>query len=175
MGRRGNGEGSIYPYKRNGKRVGYRGAYVIHTAEGPKRHYVTGKTRDEVHGKLIETLGNRAQGLNFDTGHLTVGKYLTRWLEDSVRGTVRPSTFEVHRHMIEPHIVPALGRLKLKDLNSTHVRGLYREKLDSGLSTATVRKMHSVLRKALKQAVLDGLIPAMSARPSNPRKSSTRR
>jgi integrase len=39
------------------------------------------------------------------------------------------------------------------------VRALYREKLDSGLSAATVRKMHSILRKALKQAVLDGLIP----------------
>jgi len=159
MGRRGNGEGSIYPYKRNGKKVGYRGAYVVHTAEGPKRRYVTGKTRDEVHDKLIEALGNRAQGLNFDAGNLKVGEYLTRWLKDSVRGTVRPSTFEVHRHMIEPHIIPALGCLKLKDLNPSHVRGFYREKLDSGLSAATVRKMHSVLRKALKQAVLDGLIP----------------
>jgi integrase len=157
--KRGNGEGSIYPYKRNGKRVGYRGAYVVHTAEGRKRRYVIGKTRNEVHDKLIEALGNRAQGLNFDAGNLTVGEYLTRWLKDSGRGTVRPSTFEVHRHMIEPHIVPALGRLKLKDLNPTHVRSFYREKLDSGLSAATVRKMHSVLRKALNQAVLDGLIP----------------
>jgi integrase len=54
---------------------------------------------------------------------------------------------------------PSMSRLKLKDLNPAHVRGFYREKLDSGLSSATVRKMHSVLRKALKQAVLDGLIP----------------
>jgi integrase len=109
--------------------------------------------------QLIEALGNRAQGLVFDAGSITVGEYLTRWLKDSVRGTVHVSTYEVHRHMIQPHIVPALGRLKLKDLNPTHVRALYREKLDSGLSSATVRKMHSILRKALKQAVLDGLIP----------------
>src|SRR5918994_409319 len=61
--------------------------------------------------------------------------------------------------MIQPHIVPALGRLKLKDVNPAHVRAFYREKLDSGLSAATVHKMHSILRKALKQAVLDGLIP----------------
>ena len=61
--------------------------------------------------------------------------------------------------MIQPHIGPALGYLKLKDLNPVHVRGFYREKLDAGLSAATVRKMHSVLRKALKQAVLDGLVP----------------
>ena len=114
-------------------------------------------------------------GLVFDAGSLSLGDYLTRWLKDSVKGTVRVSTYEVHRHMIEPHIVPALGRLKLKDLNPAHVRALYREKLDSGLSAATVRKMHSILRKALKQAVLDGLIPATSAMPPNPRRSSARR
>jgi len=159
MGKNGSGEGSIYSHKRNGKKVGYRGAYVVQTAEDPKRRYVSGKTRDEVHDKLIEILGNRTHGLVFDAGTLTLGEYLTLWLKDSIRGTVRVSTYEVHRHMIEPHIVPALGRLKLKDLNPAHVRGFYRNKLDSGLSPATVRKMHSVLRKALKQAVLDGLIP----------------
>jgi len=159
MGKRGNGEGSIYEHKKNGKKVGYRGAYLVHTAEGPKRCYVSGKTRDEVHDKLIEALGNRAQGFVFDTGSLKVGEYLVRWLEDSVRGTVRVSTYEVHRHMLQPHIVPALGHLKLKDLNPMHIRGFYREKLDSGLSAATVRKMHSILHKALKQAVLDGLVP----------------
>lgn len=159
MGKNGNGEGSIYPHKRNGKKAGYRGAYVVQTVEGPKRRYVSGKTRDEVHDKLIEALGNRSRGLFFDAGNLTVGDYLIRWLQDSVRGTVRVSTYEVHRHMIEPHIVPALGHVKLRDLNPVHVRGFYRDKLDSGLSAATVRKMHSVLRKALKQAVLDGLIP----------------
>ena len=111
MAKNGNGEGSIYPHKKNGKKVGYRGAYTVHTAKGPKRRYVTGKTRDEVHAKLIEAMGNRAQGLHFDAGILTVGEYLTQWLKYSVSGTVRPSTFEVHRHMIEPHIVPALGRL----------------------------------------------------------------
>jgi integrase len=104
-------------------------------------------------------MADRDGGFVFDAGSLTVGEYLERWLTDSVRGTVRPSTFEIHRYMIQPHIVPSLGRLRLKDLSPTHVRGFYRDKLDSGLSAATVRKMHSVLRKALKQALLDGLVP----------------
>jgi integrase len=158
--KRGNGEGSIYPVKdKKGRVVGYRGSYWVYTANGPKRRYLSGKRREDVSDKLIEALGSRAQGLVFDSGNLTVGAYLERWLKDSVEGTVRTSTYEVHRHMVEPHIIPALGRLKLKDLSAMHVRSLYREKLDSGLSAATVRKIHSVLRKALKQAMLDGLIP----------------
>jgi len=92
MSKNANGEGSIYPHKRNGKKVGYRGAYVVHTVEGPRRRYVTGKTRDEVHDKLIQALGNRAQGLVFDAGSLTVGDYLGQWLKNSVQGTVRQST-----------------------------------------------------------------------------------
>ncbi len=159
MAKKGNGEGSIYEHKRNGKKVGYRGAYTVHAASGPKRRYVSGKTREEVRRKLVKAMADRDGGMVFDAGGLTVEEYLTRWLEDSVKGTVRVSTYEVHRHMIQPHIIPALGRLKLKDLSPMHVRSFYREKLDSGLSSATVRKMHSILRKALKQAILDGLIP----------------
>ena len=159
MAKRGNGEGSIYEHKRNGKKVGYRGSYTVYTADGPKRRYVTGKNRQEVRQKLTKAMADRDGGLVFDAGILTVGEYLTRWLEDSVKGTVRTSTYETTGHMVRPHLVPALGRMKLKDLSPTHVRGFYREKLDSGLSPATVRKMHSVLNKALKQAMLDGLIP----------------
>src|SRR5215218_4430443 len=159
MAKNGNGEGSIYEHKRDGKKVGYRGAYWVYTSEGPKRRYVQGKTRAEVNQKLTKIMADRDGGMIFDAGSLTVEEYLTRWLEDSVKGTVRPSTYEVHRHMIQPHINPVLGRLKLKDLTPMHVRSFYRDRLDSGLSSATVRKMHSILRKALKQAVLDGLIP----------------
>lgn len=121
MGKNGNGEGSIYPHKKNGKKVGYRGAYTVHTSEGHKRRYVTGKTREEVRQKLTKAMSDRDGGFIIDVGSLTVGEYLERWLKASVRGTVRPSTFEVHRHMIQPHILPALGHLKLKDLNPVHV------------------------------------------------------
>src|SRR5215208_7132805 len=175
MAKNGNGEGSIYEHKRNGRKVGYRGAYTVYTASGPKRRYVSGKTREEVRQKLTKAMADRDCGFVFDTGSLTVGEYLERWLKDSVRGAVRPSTFEVHRHMIQSHIVPSLGRLKLKDLSPTHVRGFYREKLNSGLSAATVRKMHSVLRKALKQAVLDGIVPRNVCEAVKPRRSSAKR
>ena len=67
------------------------------------------------------------------------------------------------------HIIPALGRLKLKTLTPANVRGLHREKLDTGLSPATVRKIHSTLHKALAQAVADGLLPCNVADVKAPR------
>lgn len=162
MAKNGNGEGSIYPHKRNGKKIGYRGAYYVYTAAGPKRRYVTGKTRDDVREKLTKAMANRDGGLVFDAGALTVGDYLERWLKD-VEGTVRRSTFERYEYAIHPHIAPALGRLKLKDLTPAHLRSFYRDRLDSGRAPATVHKLHVVLHKSLKAAVADGLIPRNAA------------
>jgi integrase len=92
MPKRGNGEGSIYPYKnKTGKVIGYRGSYWVHTAEDPKRRYVSGKRREDVRDKLAKALSNRADGFVFDAGSLTLAEYLDRWLKD-VKDTVRGST-----------------------------------------------------------------------------------
>lgn len=66
---------------------------------------------------------------------------------------MRNTTYERYKEIIGPHRVPALGRLELKALTPAHVQGLYRDRLDMGLSAATVQKMHVVLHKALDQAV----------------------
>src|SRR5215212_9405117 len=159
MGKRGNGEGSI-SRRKNGT---WRAEYVVYTAEGRKRRTIYGKTRKEVAGKLAKALADRNSGLTFDAGKLTVGEYLDRWLADSVRGTVRQRTYERYEQIARVHIKPALGRIKLKALTPTQVRGLYQEKLDDGLAPRTVQYIHTTLRKALKEAVQDGLIPRNAA------------
>jgi integrase len=88
-----------------------------------------------------------------------VGEYLDRWLSDSVSNTVKATTFERYEQIKRLHLKPALARVKLKALTPAHVRGLYREKLEAGSSARTVRYIHTTLHKALKQAVMDGLIP----------------
>ena len=165
-GKRGNGEGSIYR-RTDGRWVGQ---YLVHTAKGPKYRYLYGKTRQAVAEKLTKAMADRDGGMIFDTGKVTVGGYLDRWLADSVKGTVRTSTYERHEEIVRLHIKPSLGRVGLKKLTPAHVRGLYSEKLDSGLlAPATVRKIHSTLRKALSQAVSDGIVPRNAADVKAPR------
>jgi integrase len=154
MGKRGNGEGSITRRKSGG----WMAQYTAYTAEGRKRKTLYGKTRQEVAAKLAKALIDREGGLVFDAEGLKLGEYLSRWLEDSVKDTVRNTTYERYEQISRTHIVPMLGSIKLKALSPTHVRGLYKEKLSS-LSPRTVRYIHVTLHKALKQAVSDGLIP----------------
>jgi integrase len=156
MAKRGNGEGSITRHKKSGL---YMARYTVQTADGPKRKTIYGKKREVVADKLAKALANRSDGLVYDDGNLTIEGYLTRWLKDSVQGTIRNSTFVRYKGIVVNHIVPALGNVKLAKLTPFHVRCLYRDKLDAGLSPRSVNYIHVTLHKALKQAVLDGLIP----------------
>jgi integrase len=158
---KGNGEGSIYERKnKDGKLIGYRAAYFAQMPDGrKKRFYISGKTKTEVKQKLRKVLAERDDGIVFDVGSLTVGRYLERWLADAVKDTVKQITYENYGRLVRLHLVPTLGHIKLKALTAAHVRALYREKLDSGLSATSIQRIHALLHKALKQAVNDGLIP----------------
>ncbi len=168
MGKRGNGEGSIFRRKGGG----WCGQYTVYTSEGRKRRTLYGKTRQEVAAKLSKALADREGGLTFDAGTTTVGEYLARWLSHSVRDTVSQKTYERYESIVRVHLSPALSAIRLKALTPGHVRGLYREKLDAGLAPRTVLHIHRTLSKALKQATDDGLIPrnaAASVKPPRPR------
>jgi hypothetical protein len=68
--------------------------YTTYTAKGGKRKTLYGKTCQEVASKLAKALSDREGGLSFDAESLKLGAYLYRWLEDSVKGTVRSTTYE---------------------------------------------------------------------------------
>jgi integrase len=86
MGKRGNGEGSIY-HRNDGRWVGEM------TIEGRKRKFVYGKTRKEVQEKLQAALQEMQQGIVLTgTARQTVAQFLTDWLENSQKQSVRPRT-----------------------------------------------------------------------------------
>ena len=76
-------------------------------------------------------------------------------------------TYSTNAQQVRDHIAPTLGRIKLKELRKAHIDRLYREKLDSGLSPSTVRRVHAVLHKAMEEAVKGDLIPRNPAAYAN--------
>jgi integrase len=76
-----------------------------------------------------------------------------------MKGSVKPTTYENYSQLVRRHVIPTLGRTKLKNLTTDHIRRFRRKKLDEGLSTRTVQCLLFLLRKALQQAVEDRLIP----------------
>jgi len=143
--RRIKGEGSVYRRK-DGRCMG---EYV--GANGRKR-YVSGKTRPEIRQKLCKLLEDRDAGIAFDSGGLTVERYMYRWLE-SIHDKVRPGTFKPYEAITRLHIKPTLGSTKLEKLTALQLEELYCQKLNEGLSARRVRYIYVTIRKALKDAV----------------------
>jgi integrase len=148
MSRRGNDEGTIVRRK-DGL---YEARWWVETPAGKKRKSAYAKTRKEAAEKLTRALAQRGRGLAFDAENLTVSEYLQQWLESSVKGSVKPVTFEAYGRTVRLHIDPALGSVRLAKLSPSHLQALYREKLDAGLKPSSVRLIHAVIRRALRQA-----------------------
>ncbi|HEV8189875.1 MAG TPA: tyrosine-type recombinase/integrase, partial [Ktedonobacterales bacterium] len=150
MSRRGRNEGSIY------KRLDGRWVASMVTDEG-KRKYFYGKTRQEVQRLLAATQRDKDLGLPLVSDRQTMAEYLASWLE-TIRPTVDPSTWKRHREYVDLHIVPKLGRIRVRDLTPQAVQQLYADRLMAGLSTSTVHHLHAALHKALKDAERLGVV-----------------
>lgn len=88
-------------------------------------------------------MADRNGGIVFDDANMTVSDFLDIWISDCVKDTIRVSSFERYKSIVELHISPALGRLRLKALTPAHVQGFYRDRLDSGLYPASVPRYTS--------------------------------
>ncbi len=154
MSKRGNGEGSIYKQRDHL----WAASIMVDTAEGRKRKYFYGKTRKEVQEKLAAALYEQQQGTLVTASTQTVAQFLTDWLENTQRRSVKPRTYERYEEVVRLHIVPVLGRYQLQKLSAQHLRSLYTKKLDEGLSATTVTHFHNILHKALKDATRWGLV-----------------
>lgn len=164
MAKRGNGEGTIS--RRPDGRWMAR-ASVGHDKKTGKLQRVTfyGKTRAEAAAKLNEALAFTSRGRSAPATKLTLGEWLIRWHETYSKPKVRQSTWEMYESLIRIHLVPGLGKMKLRDLRPEHLQRFYNEKLASGnvrreggLAPRTVHYMHAVLHSSLKQAVREGLV-----------------
>jgi len=165
MAKRGQNEGSITKRK-DGRwiarlTVGYEGGKQ-------KRKCIYGRTREEVAGKLAVALKAKQDGLPVSNDRITFGQFLDKWLEDSVKPSVRPRTCVSYEQLIRVHVVPTLGKIKLAKLSPGDIQTLLNRKLKDGLAPASVRKMHAVIRRALQVAYKWELVPRNVATLANP-------
>jgi integrase len=150
MARRGQNEGSIFK-RADGRWCAQMNLGYVNGKR--KRKYFYGDTRRQVQDQLTKALRDVQQGLPVATERLTVDKFLTRWLEDSVKPAVRQRTYESYQHRVTKHLSPALGRITLDKLTAQHVQAFVNGKLRDGLSPRTVILLLGTLHTALERAV----------------------
>lgn len=132
-------------------------------------------TRREAQSALTGLLASLQQGTFVKRERMTVGEYLTDWMESLPSSGRGVATVSSYRHNLRLHVVPDLGGVQLQELTAVDLDRLYRKLLASGrkkgtggLSNRTVRYVHTVLSAALSDAVNKGLLvrsPTKSATP----------
>jgi integrase len=144
-------EGSVFVRGSDG-----RACATYKDARG-KTRYLYAKTKPEVRRKLRQALKDRDEGI-IPPSKMTVGALLDESL-DELKDNVSRRTWLNRESLVRVHIKPTIGDTKLARLTGKDVRGLYRAKLASGLSSGTVKRLHVILNQAMRQAVSVKYVP----------------
>lgn len=147
---RANGEGWIN--KRADGRGYDVGLHIEHPDGTVERRSTTKKRRSDAQSWLTEQMSQRSQGLIVSNENPRLSVYLRAWLKETVEGTVAPVTYKHYGRMVENHIIPVLGGVKIKELTPRHVQHLHSVKYKESLALGTRRHIHVALKKALSQA-----------------------
>lgn len=132
------------------------------TGKERRSWHPAGTDRDEAQA-LTARLAAERDGRNDEIRSLTFGAYLTsQWLP-AKRLELRTSTYRGYVHKTQRHILPALGRKRLRRLRPEDLERLYDSMLHPTdgtrpLSPKTVYEVHLVIRGALDHAVRRGLL-----------------
>ena len=156
MAKRTNGEGSIYYHNGRSRWVG---EYI--TATGTKKT-VVGKTQSEVVKRIDKLRQDTSLGLVVND-KLRLNEYLQEYLTLK-ENTVQYGTFDNYRKLINNHIIPELGKVKLNKLNPIIITGAWNKMLRNNVGIVTIRRCQSLLSNALNMAIQRNL---MSYNPSN--------
>ena len=141
-------QGSVWQY-----RVRYKDQYSNDWKEISKSGFKTKKEAQIAAQQKEQELMN-----GFEQGNMNTAVYFHNWLSNYVKDKLKPNTFKTYRQVIEKHLIPYFGAMELTKIKPMMYQKFIDEKIESGLSTETARRIHNVAFQACKRAMINGYI-----------------
>lgn len=117
--RNANGEGGVYR-RADGR---WEGKFFVDTPDGRrKRVSVYGDTERAALDELNKLRDQQRRGVPVATTTLSVAEYMSYWLEHIAEPSIRRTTYATYEGDVRLHIIPGIGRRKLKSLQAAHIR-----------------------------------------------------
>jgi Arm DNA-binding domain/Phage integrase, N-terminal SAM-like domain len=129
---------------------------------GKRRQKTKGgfRTKRECQAALNEAIMAVQPGTYVEASRRTVRSFLLEeWLPDREPPKLRATTYASYQTQITTHVVPGLGSVELQRLSPAQLNAFYRRLLaggrrdGQGLAPKTVKNIHAILHRALKDAV----------------------
>lgn len=167
MGKRANGEGTIYQRK-DGRWVAQI-TYVANDGQ-KKRKTFYGTQQQEVVEKMRKFIADIERSEVIEPNKLTTAQWLKEWLTVYKMPHIRPKTYEQYESAIRVHIIPYVGEIKLQHLQARQIQEMYSSLTKKGLSPRSIYLVHLVLRMALDQAQKERYITVNPVKLTDPPK-----
>ena len=137
------------------------------------------RTKREAERAAAEFLADLSRGTYVPKSRQTVRAYAKEWLA-AIAPTVRPSTHYSYSRNLRLHVVPRIGSAPLAAVDAGTLNQLYaallaegrKDHAGGGLSPRTVRYIHTIVHRALKDAVRWGRLARNPADAADPPKAA---
>ncbi|GGL75292.1 site-specific integrase [Deinococcus aerolatus] len=159
----------IYPLQ-NGK---YRWQIMV---EGHRFHGVADSVKEAQQARA-QKLAEQAKGLVIAPSRVTLGEQLAAWLAEKDQSRAKRTSLG-YRYSSEKYISDSFKARKLKDIRPVHIRQLYTELQERGVTESnTLRLTHVVIHGVFEFALKDELIarnPAHGLKPNTTNKDDVK-
>ncbi|WP_369248083.1 tyrosine recombinase XerC [Streptomyces sp. R41] len=146
--RAGHGEDTIYWDAAKNRYVG--AVSLGHAPNGKRRRpKVYGKTKTEVRTKIRDLKKEVQTGVKSPANY-TVAEAVNDWLERGLKGRDE-KTVSKNRTMADKHLIPLIGKAKLRDLSADDVDDWLDDRAE-WLATRSLRDLLAVLRRSIAHA-----------------------
>jgi hypothetical protein len=112
----------------------------------------------------VEAQAKAGRGTPVAAESWRLGPYLDHWLENVIKPTRRPATYDLYEMVTRLYLKPGLGRYWLRQLSVSHVQRFLNAQMASGRSLRNVHIMRQVLSVALARADREELVSRNVAR-----------
>jgi integrase len=103
---------------------------------------------------LTKMLRERDLGRGLEGSEITLNEFLDRWFETAAKPKLRTKSYRSYESLMRRYVRPVLGKRILSTITPLDIQATCQQMIERCLSSRTVRYTHSVLRSALRQAVL---------------------
>lgn len=123
------------------------------------------KTYAEVEERLVKIQNDINSNTFIESNKITVSQWLNRWLKTYKNDSLTQSTYISYKGLIENHIMPVIGDIRLQTLSLDMLQDFFNKKAvevnkrtKKPLSVKTLKNMKTMLVTAFKQAIISDII-----------------
>lgn len=131
-------------------RIYYQDPITRKTKEKSKKGF-TSKPEAKLAAEEMERLLREG----FEQVPISLKEYLSYWLNDYLKGTIRDNTFDQKEQNIRLHILPYFKDIQLADIKPILYQKFINFLADKGLSKRTVEINHWIMHAAYERAIIE--------------------